>query len=385
VRRIAVVTTSRSDYGILRPVLRRIDADRELELLLVVSGSHLGGRHQSLEEVERDGLPIAGRVELFADGDDDPAAFAAAIGRGVAGFARALQELRPDVVLLVGDRLELLAVAIAALPLRVPLAHVHGGESSEGAFDELTRHALTKLSHLHFVSAEPHARRVLQMGEEPWRVVVSGAPALDALSDLQPVGKAELERLVGMTLDGPTLLVTYHAPTLDPGDVSAACGELLAAVERSGLPAVFTYPNADPVGAAIARLVDEYAATHEDARVVPSLGADAYYSLLGRAAAMVGNSSSGLIEAPSFELPVVNVGSRQDGRLRAANVIDVGGGADEILDAIRRAVTPEFRAGLVGLANPYGDGRAAERIVATLKRVEPDARLLHKRFGDGDG
>jgi UDP-hydrolysing UDP-N-acetyl-D-glucosamine 2-epimerase len=385
VKRIAVATTSRSEYGILRPVLRRIEADEELELLLIVSGSHLGGAHRSIEEIERDGIAVSARVPLFEEGLDDPVGFAAAVGRGVEGFARVLAELAPDVVLFVGDRAELLAVAAAALPQRIPLAHVHGGEVSEGAFDELTRHALTKLSHLHFASTEEHARRIRQLGEEPWRVVVSGAPALDAFAAAGRVDDAELERLVGMPLDRPTLLVTYHAPTLENGDVREGARAVLDAVELSGLPAVLTYPNADPGGVAIAGLIDDYVSGREDARSVPNLGADAYAALLRRVAAMVGNSSSGLIEAPSFELPVVNVGSRQDGRLRAANVIDVGADAGAIVAAIRRAVSPEFRAGLAGLVNPYGDGLAAERIVETLKATEPGPRLLRKRFVDLHG
>jgi UDP-hydrolysing UDP-N-acetyl-D-glucosamine 2-epimerase len=379
------VTTSRSEYGILRPVLRRMDADPELDLLLIVSGSHLGAGHHSLDEIERDGIPIAARIELFESGrDDDPAAFAAAIGRGLERFALVFADLRPELVLIVGDRAELLAVAAAALPQRIPLAHVHGGEVTEGAFDELTRHALTKLSHLHFASTEEHARRIRQLGEEPWRVVVSGAPALDALHEFAAIEDLELERLIGMSVERPTLLVTYHAPTLEAADVREGATALLTAVARSGLPVVLTHPNADPGGAAIAELIDEFAASRADVRAVPSLGADAYAALLRRVVAVVGNSSSGLIEAPTFELPVVNVGSRQDGRLRAANVIDVGVSAEEIADGIRRALSPGFRASLAGLVNPYGDGRASERIVDTLKRVEPGPALLRKRFVDCD-
>ncbi len=383
-RRIGVVTTSRADYGILRPLLRRITADDELELVLVVSGSHLGRRHGSIREIEADGFPVAAEVPLFEEESDDPVAFAAGVGRGAGGFARVLADLEPEVVLVVGDRLELLGVAAAALPLRIPIAHVHGGERTDGAFDDLVRHSLTKLSHLHFASAEPHARRIVQMGEEPWRVVVSGAPALDAIAETPEMARDELERRVGMELDGWTLIATYHPSTVGDEDPGTACRALLGAIERSGLPTVFTAPNLDPGGAAVAELLDRYVSTHENARLVPSLGAETYYALLRASIAMVGNSSSGLIEAPTFRLPVVNVGARQEGRLRAANVIDAAADEEAVLDAIRRAVTSEFRQGLRGLTNPYGDCHASDRILATLKQHPADGMLLRKRFVDLD-
>jgi UDP-hydrolysing UDP-N-acetyl-D-glucosamine 2-epimerase len=384
-RTVGVVTVSRSDYGILRPVLRRIAADAELQLRLYVSGTHLLGTHGStVEEIEADGFPIAARLEP-ASADDSPRAVAEAIGRGVQGFAAVLAPDPPDVLVLLGDRFEMLSAAVAALPLRIPLAHVHGGESSEGAFDESIRHALTKLSHLHFASAEPHARRILQMGEEPWRVVVSGAPGLDAIAETEPLDDRELERRLGVPLNGPTLVVTYHPATLDPEDVRTRVAELLGAIEASGLPAVFTAPNADPGGGAVRALIEDYVQSRRDASLVPSLGSRTYLSLLRRAAAMVGNSSSGLIEAPSFRLPVVNVGTRQEGRLRAANVIDVADDRASILQGIRQALSPEFRAAIQELVNPYGDGRAAVRIVERLKEVALGPELLVKRFRELDG
>ncbi len=384
-RRIGVVTVSRADYGIYRPVLRRIDEDDDLELRLFVSGAHLSEAHGSTgEEIESDGFQIEARVDLLA-GSDDPAAVTEAIGQGVRGFGEVFARVGLDLLLLLGDRFEMLAAALGALPFRLPLAHIHGGEVSFGAFDESIRHALTKLSHLHFPSAEVHAARIRQLGEEPWRIVVAGAPALDAIRELEPLENGELERRVGMSLDSPTLLATYHAATLDPVDVRTRASDLLAAVEAAGLPVVFTYPNADPGGRVIRELIDRYVDAHADAVAVESLGSRAYLSLLRKVAAMVGNSSSGLLEAPSFELPVVNVGSRQEGRLRAANVIDVGDGRHELLAGIRRALSAEFKNGLAGLQNPYGDGQASGRIVETLKGVELGPRLLVKRFVDLDG
>lgn len=382
-RTIGAVTVARSDYGIYRPVLRRIAADESLELRLFVSGTHLAADHgATVREIEADGFPVAARIASIASADD-ATSIARAAGGAVGGFADALTADRPDLLLVLGDRFEMLAAALAALLLRVPLAHLHGGESSEGAFDESIRHALTKLSHLHFVATEAAARRVRRLGEEPWRVVVSGAPALDEIARLEPLADDELERRLGMALDPAPLVVTYHPATLDPRDPAELVREVLAAVERSGLPAVFTYPNADPGGLAVRGAIAAYVAGRPDARAVASLGSRAYHSLLRRAAAVVGNSSSGIIEAASFGVPVVNVGSRQDGRLRPANVIDVEDDRDAILAAIRRAVSVDHRASLAGLVNPYGDGSASERIVATLRDVELGP-LLSKRFHEHD-
>lgn len=383
-RTIGVVTVARSDYGIYRPVLRGIAGDAELELRLFVSGTHLASDHgATVREIEADGFPIAARIKSVSD-EDDATSIARGAGQAVGGFADAFAASRPDLLLALGDRFEMLAAAFAALLLRLPVAHLHGGEASEGAFDESIRHALTKLSHLHFAATEQAARRIRQLGEEPWRVVVSGAPALDEIARLEPLADDELERRIGLPLDPPPLVVTYHPPTLDPRDPGELVQELLAAVEQSGLPAVFTYPNADPGGLAVRRAIDAYVADHPRTRAVSSLGSRAYHSLLRHAAAVVGNSSSGIVEAASFRAPVVNVGNRQDGRLRPGNVIDVDDDRDAIAAAIQRALSPDFRASLAELTNPYGDGHAAEAIVATLRQVELGPRLLTKRFHDLD-
>jgi UDP-hydrolysing UDP-N-acetyl-D-glucosamine 2-epimerase len=384
-RRIAVVTVGRSDYGLYRPILRRIASHSQLELQLVVGGAHhLPEAGLTVREIEADGFPIAARVEVAPE-NDSPLGIAQVMGTGTAAFAEAFAALEPDIVLVLGDRYEMHAAALAALPLVLPVAHVHGGESSEGAIDEALRHSITKLSHLHFPTTEFYARRIVQMGEEPWRVTVAGAPGLDAIRELDPLGDDELERLHGIRLRGATLLVTYHPVTLDYERTEEHLDGLLAALADSGLDLVVTAPNADTRGATAARLVEEFAASHERATFVRSLGSRAYLTLLGRVAAVVGNSSSGIIEAASFELPVVNVGDRQRGRLHPRNVIDVGDDADEILAGIRRAVSEEFRASLAGLENPYGDGHAAERIVARLAETPLDRRLLVKRFHDLGG
>ena len=381
-RSVGVVSVSRSDYGHLVPVLRAIAAAPDLALRLYVTGMHLEDRFGRTERaIEADGWPIAARIPMAED-DDRPAGVGAATGRGVEGFARAFGAARPDVLVVLGDRFEMLAAAVAALPFALPVAHLHGGEVSEGAMDNQIRHALTKLAHLHFVSASEHAERVARMGEERWRIHTVGAPGLDRFDAVEASPRAALAAELGLPAADRWLLVTLHPVTLEPGRAAAHCEALLDALEKVDASLVLTYPNSDPESAAIVERIEEFARRHPRCRLVKNLGEQRYVSLLRHADAMVGNSSSGLIEAPSFGLPVVNVGSRQRGRLRGANVIDVEPTREDILRGVEAALEPAFRAGLRGRANPYGDGAAAARIVAVLRAVSLDARLLQKRFVD---
>ena len=382
VRIIGVVTVARSDYGHIVPLLEALRDIPGIALQLYVAGAHLSPRFgRTVEAIEADGWPIAERIETIG-ASDSAADVAAGAGAGVAGFARAFARRRPDLTVLLGDRVEMLAAVVAALPLAIPVAHLHGGEFTVGAIDEQARHAITKLSHLHFPAAEAYARRIRQMGEEPWRVHCSGAPGLDRFARLAAVPRAELARRIGLPLRRPTLLVTFHSVTLEPGEAGAHSAELAAALEMVDGDVVITYPGADAAYDAVIRRLEALAATRPGTRMIPALGEDSYGALLREADVMVGNSSSGLIEAPSFGLPVVNVGIRQQGRLRAANVIDVGCGREEIAAGIRRALAPGFRESLRGLVNPYGDGHAAPRIAEVLGSVELGPRLIRKRFVD---
>jgi UDP-N-acetylglucosamine 2-epimerase (non-hydrolysing)/GDP/UDP-N,N'-diacetylbacillosamine 2-epimerase (hydrolysing) len=381
-RTIGVVTVGRSDYGIYLPVLRCLQSDPELRLRLFVGGMHLSPEFGlTVRVIEADGFDIAARIEMLLS-SDTPEGIAKSIGLGIVGFAQAWSQNRPDVLLVLGDRFEMMAAALAALPFKIPLAHIHGGEVTQGAMDESLRHSITKLSHLHFVATEESGRRVAQLGEEPWRITVSGAPSLDNLNRVPLLPAGELEVRFGLRLEPAPLLVTFHAVTLEYEQTELQTVELLTALAASGLPVVFTMPNADTNGRIIIRLLKEFVRTHPTAQWVDNLGTEGYFSMMACAAALVGNSSSGIIEAASFKLPVVNIGSRQCGRTRPANVIDVGYAGAEILQGIRRAVAPAFRAGLRDLVNPYGQGQAAPKIVAALKQVELGDRLLRKRFCD---
>lgn len=380
-RAVGVVSVGRSDYGILRPVLRALAARDDVDLRLYVGGMHLSERFGgTVAEIERDGFPIAECVDFLLP-SDAPAAVAASIGRGVEQFSAAFDRSRPDILVLLGDRFEMLAAGVAALPLTIPLAHIHGGELTEGQMDESIRHMLTKLSHLHFAATAEYACRIVQLGEEPWRVSVTGAPALDVLTDFLPLSDDELAAR-GVRLRGPTLLVTYHPVTLGSEHADAELDAVLGAVARSGLDAVLTYPNADPRHATVIEKLESFAASSDRFTLVQSLGQDAYFTVFMRAAAMVGNSSSGIIEAASVPLPVVDVGMRQRGRLRARNVIHADPDDGAIADAVERATSPAFAQSLRGLVNPYGDGKASPRIAERVATVPLDDALLVKRFHD---
>jgi UDP-N-acetylglucosamine 2-epimerase (non-hydrolysing)/GDP/UDP-N,N'-diacetylbacillosamine 2-epimerase (hydrolysing) len=381
-RTIAVVTGARADYGLLRPVMNRILAEDGLQLNLLVTGMHLSEKFgMTANEIESDGFDIAARVPIpmtgGAAGD-----ISRAIGEGTLGFGEVFQQNKPDILLVLGDRFEILAAVVAALPFRIPIAHLHGGELTFGALDESMRHAITKMSHLHFVATDEYARRVIQMGEEPWRVTVSGAPGLDNLNQIERLSKPDWESRFGATLHDDLLLVTFHPVTLEVDQTDFHIEELLAALESSGFPTLFTMANADPGGQVINTAIESFVQQNENAQLVDNLGTQGYFTAMQHARAMVGNSSSGIIEAPSFGLPVVNIGSRQDGRTRAANVIDVGYNRDSILTAILQANDPAFRDSLRGLTNPYGDGHATTRIVDKLKSVALDKTLIVKTFHD---
>jgi UDP-hydrolysing UDP-N-acetyl-D-glucosamine 2-epimerase len=382
VRTIGVVTVARSDYGIYLPVLQEIQADSDLRLHLIAGGMHLSPEFGlTVNAIEADGFEIGERVEMLLS-SDTPEGIAKSMGLGTIGFAQAYARFQPDILLVLGDRFEMHAAVVAALPFKIPVAHIHGGESTEGLIDEAIRHSITKMSHLHFVSTHFYARRVIRMGEEPWRVVVSGAPGLDNLHKFPLLSRGELRERYGFDLSGPTLVVTYHPVTLEYEHTKTHVQELLAALEEVDLSVIFTYPNADTQGRLIIELVREFVARHERTRVAVNLGTQAYFSLMRYAAAMVGNSSSGIVEAASFKLPVVNIGNRQRGRIRGKNVIDVGYSRVEILEAITKAISPAFRASLTNLSNPYGNGHAAEKIIDKLKAVTIDERLFLKHFYD---
>jgi UDP-hydrolysing UDP-N-acetyl-D-glucosamine 2-epimerase len=377
-RTIAAVTVGRADAGILRPVLPAL-ADG-FQVQLVAAGTHASPAGlDTLRDIAADGVMPAALVSTVPEGDD-PGAIARAMGAAVIGFTDAFARLKPDLVLVIGDRFETAAAALACVPFGIALCHVHGGELSEGAIDERLRHAITKLSHLHFVAGDRQAARVIQMGEEPWRVIVSGAPALDQLKSIRLLPRGELETRLGRRFDAAPLLVTYHPETIEFAAAERHVVELTAALDGFDGQVVVTAPNVDTSHRTVRQHLQAWVSERPSAVYVEALGTQVYWSLMAIAGAVVGNSSSGIIEAASFKLPVVDIGQRQAGRDRPANVIHAGNDRREITRALACALDPGFRRSLVDLVNPYGDGAAAARIAQTLRDVPLDATLLTKRF-----
>ena len=335
----------------------------------------------TVNEIEADGFSVKERIECLSE-LSEPVDIAVAIGRGIQGFANLFTRWRPDILVVLGDRFDMYAAAIAAVPFTIPIAHIHGGEVTEGAIDEALRHSMTKCAHLHFVSTTENAHRVRQLGEEEWRITVSGAPGLDNLAIVELVDSETLRAEFGFDMMQPTLLATFHPITLELDQTEAHIRAFLDALDGINYPIVFTAPNADTGNHIIRKAIKLFVAAHPRTWLVDNLGTQKYFSLMKHAAAMVGNSSSGIIEAASFRLPVVNVGNRQKGRSHPSNVIDVPCKTNEISAAIGRAMGKIFRQGLADLNNPYGDGHAAERICDVLRDVNLDDSLLHKHFID---
>lgn len=376
-RTIAVVTTSRADYSHLYWPLRELDAHHDVDLKLIVLASHLSPEFgHTVREIENDGFAIAARLECLLSSDTD-VGMAKSIGLAVLSLADTLAAMRPDLILLIADRYEMLAPAAVALALRIPIAHIEGGELSQGAIDDAVRNALTKMSHIHFTSTERARDRVISMGEEPWRVHHAGAPSLDHLRKSKLLSQSEIESRLQIDLSRPTTVIAYHPVTL-LSDTNAEADEVFAALAQLPQQLIFCYPNADAGSRDLATRIRSLLTQRENACFFTNIPATEYWSLLRYATLFLGNSSSGIMETASFALPTVNIGMRQQGRERARNIIDTPPVVTAILDAVSKAESSDFRASLEGMTNPFGDGCAAERIVQVLTTLPPRDELLLK-------
>ncbi|WP_027849369.1 UDP-N-acetylglucosamine 2-epimerase [Marinospirillum minutulum] len=367
-RKIAVFTGTRAEYGLLYWLLKDLQQDPKVELQLLVSAMHLSPEFgMTYQQIEADGFTITEKVEMLLS-SDSAVGTAKSIGLGVLGFADALERMKPDVLVVLGDRFEALAVTQAAMILRIPIAHIHGGEITEGAYDDAIRHAITKLSLLHFTSTETHRNRIIQLGEHPSRVFNVGAVGLDHLQRSKMLSLAELSTLLNFKLEQPYFLVTYHPVTLASEPAKASFENLLKALDAFPQhQIILTYPNADDGGREIIPLLEAYA-KQQPSRVlaIPSLGQQRYLSGVKHAAAVVGNSSSGIIEVPSFKVPTVNLGERQRGRLAAKSVFSCPSNTAAIIETLQLALKSD----LSQVVNPYGKGKASEAILEQLKTAD---------------
>lgn len=382
-RRICVVTGTRADYGLLYWLLRDLQVEPTVELQLIVTGMHLSPEFGlTYKVIEQDEFEISTKVEILLS-SDTPVGIAKSMGLATISFAEAFERLHPDILVALGDRFEILAAAQAAMVARIPIAHIHGGETTEGLIDEAIRHSLTKMAQLHFTAADAYRRRVIQLGESPERVFVVGAPGLDNLRRLTLLDREQLEERLGISLTPPVLAVTYHPVTLcheAPAKPMAALLAALAAFPQASI--VLTGSNADTNGRVIAQMIEDFVAARAGSAVaVTSLGQLGYLSLLHHADCAIGNSSSGIMEAPSIGTPTVNIGDRQRGRLRAPSVIDCTETTSAIVAAIQRALEPHFQKVAERRESPFGDGQAASRMVQILRSYPLD-NLLMKRFFD---
>jgi len=378
-RKICVITGSRAEYGLLRWLLQGIEEEPTLELQLIVTGSHLSPEFGlTYKEIEKN-FDICLSLETLTSSDTS-VGIATSMGLGLIRFADAFKQIKPDLVLVLGDRYEIFSATAASLVARIPVAHLHGGETTEGAFDEALRHSITKMAHLHFVAAEEYKNRVIQLGEQPENVFQVGGLGVDSIKRLKLLSKEELEASLGIKLLDKNLLITFHPVTLETETASQQMDELLGALsELHNTNLIFTMPNADTDGRVLIQIIEEFCSKNTNAHCFTSLGQLRYFSAINYIDGVVGNSSSGLAEVPSFKKATVNIGDRQKGRLKAESIIDCEPTKESIKKAISELYSEKFQKQLSSTINPYGDGGSVEKIIAVLKTVSLE-NLIKKAF-----
>jgi GDP/UDP-N,N'-diacetylbacillosamine 2-epimerase (hydrolysing) len=382
-RKICVFTGTRAEYGLLKPLMDEIEKDKALCLQLVVSGMHLSSEFGlTYKQIEEDGFVIDEKLEVLVS-SDTAVGVSKSMGLGLISFGEAYARLKPDIVVVLGDRFEAFAAAGAAMISRIPIAHLHGGEATFGLIDEAIRHCITKMSHLHFTSTEEYRDRVIQLGEAPDRVFNVGATGLDNIVGLELLGKEELESELNLKFNKRNLLVTYHPVTLEPDTSREQFGNLLAALDNlSDTHIIFTKANADTDGRVINQMIDQYvSANSHKSTMFTSMGQLRYLSTMQYVDAVVGNSSSGIIEAPSFKVGTVNIGDRQKGRIKAGSIVDCEPMTEDITRELEKVFSVEFKRDVKNVTNPHGDGGAAVKIKDILKN-RPLENIIKKKFYD---
>lgn len=383
-KKICVISGTRSEYGLLRPLITRIKEDKYLQLQLIATGMHLSSEFGlTYKEIEEEGFIIDEKIEILLS-SDTAVGISKSMGLAMIGFADAFQRLKPDMVVVLGDRYEIFAASSAAMVSRIPIAHIHGGETTEGAIDEVIRHSITKMSYLHFTSTEQYRKRVIQLGENPSRVFNVGAIGIESIKNLKLLSKNELEKSIEFKLDKKTALITFHPVTLEDNTSKEQFQELLNSVDEfDDLRVIFTKSNSDTDGRIINQMIDNYVNVNKDKSIVfTSMGQLRYLSTMKYVDLVIGNSSSGIIEAPSFNLPTINIGDRQKGRIQTASIINCKPEKDEISKAIQLGLSDEFRNNIKKADNPYGEGNVTEKILHIIKDFVGKNIDLKKRFYD---
>ncbi len=383
-KKISVLTATRAEYGLLKLLINKLNAVEEFDVRVVVTGAHLSPEFGlTYKEIEEDGIDIDEKIEILLSADT-PSAISKSMGLAMIGFADYFNRVRPDMLVVLGDRYETLAAATVAMNQRIPIAHLHGGETTEGAVDEYIRHAITKMSYIHFTSTEEYRNRVIQLGESPERVFWVGAIGIENILNEKFMSKSELEESIGYTLNKPYAMVTFHPVTLEDNKSKEQIKALLDALETfKDMQFIFTKANADSGGRIINQMIDDYVKNNDNAVAFNSLGMIRYLSALKYCTVVIGNSSSGLLEVPSFGIPTINIGDRQKGRLQADSVINSEPIKEDIVNAIRIALSEQFKKQAKRAINPYGDGKASERIVETIVDFVLNDKIdLKKKFYD---
>ena len=383
-KKVCVVTGTRAEYGLLKPIIEKVHQSEELTLQLVVTGMHLSPEFGlTYKEIEKDGYPICTKIEMLLS-SDTTVGITKSMGVALMGFADCFEQQRPDILIVLGDRYEIFMAVSAAMIARIPIAHIHGGELTEGLIDEAIRHSITKMSQLHFTTTEEYRNRVIQLGEQPSRVYNVGALGVENIKNIKLLEKAELERQLGFTFSDKTILVTYHPVTLENATSKEQFENVLNVLEKhKELKIIFTKSNSDTDGRIINQMIDEFAKVNPERCVVfTSMGQLRYLSALQFCTAVMGNSSSGIIEVPSFGIPTINIGERQRGRVCAETVINCGNGTEEIEEALQQALSVEFRNAIHYCKNPYEGENTSEKIIEIIKHSLNQGIEVKKKFYD---
>lgn len=379
---IAVLTATRAEYGLLSPIIKELVAINKYDVRVVVTGTHLSEKFgNTVNEIEIDGIEIDERIPILTDGDK-PSDISKTMANALTGFSDYFERKRPDALLVLGDRYETLAVCCAAMNERIPIIHLYGGEKTEGAIDEAIRHSITKLSYLHLTSTDEYKKRVIQLGESPNRVFCVGAIGIENALNKKLMSREELSSSIGFDLTDDFAVVTFHPVTLEGSSSKEQCEELFKALDNNKLRYIITKANADADGQIINEMIDEYGKSRNNVFVINSLGMVRYLSALNEAVMVIGNSSSGLVEAPSFHIPTVNIGDRQKGRLRADSIIDCEPTFDSIDRAIKLAESDGFIKKCQNVSNPYGDGETSKKVVSAINNMFDEGIELKKKFYD---